>query len=135
VRADCVTTPETTSSAGAGELVGTLETEAMFEVRVAVSPDLSGVGVPIPTVSHPTEGGLFLVEIGNSPKIVVFIVAAAPAVAVLEDFGVSAGFREQHLSDELSRHLGGVLSRRSSESTAGNRGMSAFLMQFRGTGR
>ena len=127
MRADCVTTPETTSSAGAGELVGTHETEAIFEVRVTVSPDLSEIGVPVPTVSHPAEDGLFLVEIGNSPRIVV--------VAVLEDFGASAGFRGRRLSDDLSRHLWGVLSRRSFESTAGNRGISAFLMPFRGTGR
>ena len=131
MRDDCFTTPEITFSAGAGEFVGTLETEATLEVCVTVSPDLSGVDVPIPTVPHPTEDGLLPVEIGNCPRIVIFIVAAAPAVAILEDFATSAGFREQHLSDDLSRHFGGVLSRRSSESTAGNRGMSALLIPFR----
>ena len=130
MRADCVTTPETSSSAGAGEFVGTLETEATLEVCVTVSPNLSGVDVPIPTVSHPTEDGLLL-EIGNCPRVVVFTVAAAPAVAVFEDFAVSAGFRERHMSDDLNRHLGDVLSRRSSESTAGNKGVSALLIPFR----
>ena len=112
MRPDCVTTPETPSSAGAGELIGTLETEAMFEVRVTVSLDLSRISVPISTVSHPAEDSIFPAEIGNRPRIVVFIVTAA-----------------------LSCHLGGVPSQRSFKLTIGNRGMSVFLRPFGGTGR
>ena len=133
MRADRVTTPEITSSAGAVEFVRTHESEAIFEVRVTVSFGLSGVCVPITTVCHSAEDSLLPVEVSNSPRIVVFIVAAAPAVAVLEDPGVSARFRERHLSDDLSRNLGGVLIRRSPESTAGNRGIPAFLVPFRDT--
>ena len=68
--ADRITAPETTSSAGAGEFVRTNETEAMLEVRVAVSLDLSGVGVPIPTVSYTAEHSLLPTEFGNSPRII-----------------------------------------------------------------
>jgi len=111
VRTDRVTTPETTPSAGAAEFVRTYETEAMFEVCVAVPLDLSGVCVPIPTVPHPAEGSLLPMEVGNSPRIVVSIV------------------------DVLNRHLGGVLSRRSPESTDGDRSVPAFLVPFRDRGR
>jgi len=134
VRVDCVTTPEVTSSAGAVEFVRTHESEAIFEVRVAVSLGLFGVGVPIPTVCHPAEDSLFPMEVGNSPRIVVLIVAAAPAVAVVEGPGASARSREWHLPDVLNCHLGGVLSRRSLESTEGDRSVPAFLMPFRGRG-
>jgi len=135
VRVDCVTTPEITSPTGAGKFVRAHETEAMFEMCVAVSLDLSGVGVPIPTVCHPAEDSLFPMEVGNSPRIVVLIFAAAPAVAVIEGPGASARFREWHLPDVLNRHLGGVLSRRSPESTEGDRSVPAFLMPFRDRGR
>jgi len=135
VRADCVTTPEITSSAGAGEFIRTHESEAIFEMRVAVSLDLSGVCVPIPTVCHPAEYSLLPMEVGNSPRIVVPIVAAAPAVAVIEDPGASTRFREWHLPDILNCHLGDVLSRRSPKSTEGDRSVPAFLMPFRDRGR
>ena len=94
MRIDCVTTPEITSLAGAGKFVRTHETEAMSEVCIAVSPDLSGVGVPIPTICHPAEDGLLPVEVSNGPGIAVFIVVAAPAVAVLEDSDADARLRK-----------------------------------------
>ena len=129
--ADCGPAPEITSSAGAGEFVRTHEPEAILKVSVAVSLNLSGVDVPIPTVCHSAEDSLLPMEVSNGPRIGVFIVAATPAMAVVGGPGV----REWHLPDVLNDHLGDVLSRRSPESTEGGRGVPAFPIPFRDRGR
>jgi len=139
---NCVTAPEITPSTGAGGLVRTHETVAMFEVGVAVPLDLPEVRVPVATVSDPAENGLLPAEVGDSPGIAVFIIAAAsiiinttPAVTVLEDSTASARFRNWHPPDIPNSHLGGVLTRRPPKSAEGGRGAHVFLMPFRNIGR
>ena len=94
MRVDCVPAPEITSSAGAGEFVRTHEPEAILKVSVAVSLNLSGVDVPIPTVCHSAEDSLLPMEVSNGPRIAVFIVTAAPVAAVVVGPGASPRFRE-----------------------------------------
>jgi len=70
---NCVTAPEATSSAGAGGLVRTHETVAIFEVGVAVALYLPGVHVPVATISNSTKNGLPSVEVDGRPGIAVFV--------------------------------------------------------------
>ena len=140
MRADGVTAPEVTSFAGAGGLVRTHETVAMFEVGVPVPLDLSEVRVPVTTVSDPAENRRFPAEVGDRP-IAVFVITAAsfinaaPDLAVVEDPGASSRLQDWYPSGVLNRHLGDMVTRKSLKSTEGNRGTLAFPMPFRNTGR
>jgi len=88
---DRATVPEITSSVGAGGLVRTYESVAMFEVGVSVPLDLPEIRVPIATTSNPAENRHLPAEVGGCPTIAVFVtvatsfVRATPPVAVLED--------------------------------------------------
>ena len=74
-------------------LVRTQVTEATREVAISVPPDLLGVRMQIPTISHPAESRLFLVEVCDRSKTVVVVVTAVSAVATIEDWAASAGPR------------------------------------------
>ena len=87
---DCVTTPEITSSVGAGGLVRTYESVAMFEVGVSVPLDLPEIRVPVATTFDPAENRHLPAEVGDCPTIAVFVVVAAtPSITVLEDSATS----------------------------------------------
>ena len=126
---DCVTAPEVASSVGAGGLVRTYESVAIFEVGVSVPFDLPEIRVPVVTVSNPAENRHPPTEGVNCPTITVFVIAAAsfisatPPTAVLEDSAASVGLQKRYLSDVLKCHTEGVLTRRSLKPTEGDRGM------------
>lgn len=87
---DCVTAPEITSSVGAGGLVRTYESVAMFEVGVSVPLDLPEIRVPVATTFDPAENRHLPAEVGDCPTIAVFVVVAAtPSITVLEDSATS----------------------------------------------
>jgi len=137
---DRVPTPEVSPSAGAGGLVWTQETVAMFEVSVPVPLDLPGIRVPITTDSDHAENRRLPAEVDDRPTIAIFVIAvaafinAAPAVAVLEESTPAVKLQKRHLTDILNRHPGGVRTRRSLESIEGD-GVHVFLTTFKDTGR
>jgi len=105
---DCVTAPEITSSVGAGGLIRTYESVAMFEVGVSVPLDLPEICVPVATTSNPAENGHLPAEVGDRPTIADFTIAAAilinaaPVVAIFEDLDPTARLQKWHLSDVLN---------------------------------
>ena len=92
---DCVTAPEITSSVGAGGLVRTYESVAMFEVGVSVPLDLPEIRVPVATTFDPAENRHLPAEVGDCPTIAVFVVVAAtPSITVLEDSATSVSLQK-----------------------------------------
>ena len=137
---DCVPAPEVSPSAGAGDLVWTQETVAIFEVSVPVPLDLPGICVPVVTDSNLAENRHLPAEVGNCPKIAILVIAVAifinpaPAVTVLEDLAPTVKLQKRHLTDVLSRYPGGVCAGRSLKPVEGD-AVHLSLMTFKNTGR
>ena len=133
VHTNCVRTPEVTSLAGAGGLVRTYKTVAMFEVGVSMPFDLPGVRVPVATCSDPAKYRFLPTEVNDRPRITALATTAArldnvtPAMVILEDLAASVRVQK--------RHLGGVLTRRSPNPTKGDRSVHVFPVPFKNTGR
>jgi len=137
---DRVPTPEVPPSAGAGGLVWTQETVAIFEVSVPVPPDLPGIRVPITTDSDHAENRHPPTEVSDRPTIAIFAIAVAifinpaPAVAVLEDSASTIELQKRQLTDVLNHHPGGVRARRPPKPIERD-GVHLSLMVFKNTGR